>query len=286
MNDSHTWDKSDAPLFSPDGKTVLVLIYKGGVEVWEMDALELKRTLENTDYPLLFEPDTGNIVTRNKRFTEVQIWNPTDGIALSTRKVDKALQNPSGLRVNGDGRRIVPGHENRVTVIDAVSHKVLKTLQIDDTPFILEQSPDGRKVVVAESNRAAVWDVNGGKLVSRLSGHEQTITQVLFLPDSRRVITSNWDSTIRVWDAEPGMELNRLTGHLTGVYWAALSQDASTILTVSDDKSIRLWNTLTFRQVYQFEEYNLWYPVFSPKGDRLLTMDRGFVLHMWNVRRD
>ena len=29
VNDSHTWDKSDAPLFSPDGKTVLALIYKG-----------------------------------------------------------------------------------------------------------------------------------------------------------------------------------------------------------------------------------------------------------------
>lgn len=282
--DSRFWDKSDAPLFSPDGATLLVAMKNGSVEAWDVDSQSRRFALPNAGYPVLFERDSGAIVTRNRILSTIEKWNPTTGKRIQTVAVDNALHNHSSLRVSADRRTIVVGHDRRISLVDAADLTVDQTIAFDGLPRAVDLSPDRTRLAVSSVDWAGVWDVKTGKLLCELDGHEQSITQILFFPDSKRIITSSWDSSARIWNSETGEEIGRLTGHLTGVHWVALSPDGVTALTVSDDKTVRLWNTRTFRQVYQFEEYNLWYPVFSPRGDRLITMsDADDSLTLWKV---
>lgn len=283
--DQRFWDKSDAPRYAPDGKTLLVAMKTGAVEAWDVESLTRKFVLPDAGYPVLFDPNDGVIVTRNGDFSKMERWNPVSGKRVGSVAINADLDKPTCLRISVDRRTIVLGHDGRISLLDATSQAVDLAIAIEGQPNAVDLSPDRTKVVAVVGDRAGVWNVATGEKLCELVGHEQSVTQVLFFPDSKRILTSSWDSSARVWSAETGVEIGRLIGHLTGVHWAALSPDGVTALTVSDDKTVRLWNTRTYRQVYQLVEYNLWYPVFSPQGDQLITLtDANDSLAIWNVR--
>jgi WD40 repeat protein len=54
-------------------------------------------------------------------------------------------------------------------------------------------SADGKLAAAAgrdENQAIAVWNVETGQQVARLTGHEQYVTCLLFLPDARRLISA------------------------------------------------------------------------------------------------
>ena len=59
-------------------------------------------------------------------------------------------------------------------------------------------SPDG-KLVATGSDRLKLWQVRSGKEITTLDGHLQSVTAIVFGADSRTLISSSLDGTVRLW---------------------------------------------------------------------------------------
>jgi len=84
----------------------------------------------------------------------------------------------------------------------------------------------------------ATWDVDACLRVSKMTGHKDKVTKVLFNgPD---IVSSSLDKTLRIWDTEKAKEKLTLQGHAGQV----LCCDATTsfIVSGSSDHGVRLWD--------------------------------------------
>ncbi len=110
--------------------------------------------------------------------------------------------------------------------------------------------PDGKRVVStsgAPADRVArVWDLRSAKPSRTLTGHERGITTAALFPDGRRLVTADYDGSVRVWDVEQGKELRQF-GHGSWVRGLAVSPDGRYVLSSGSDgkAAARLWDADT-----------------------------------------
>ena len=119
-----------------------------------------------------------------------------------------------------------------------------------------------------------------------LKGHTHSLIEsVAVSPDSRLVLSSGYDNTVRLWDLQTGKEIRRFVGHEGLVHGLAFSADGKHVLTSGKDGTIRLWETETAREIRQFSGHKG--PVrcvaLSPDGKLLLSGGQDKTLRLWNV---
>jgi len=69
--------------------------------------------------------------------------------------------------------------------------------------------PDGRIIAsISFKGTINLWDAFTGILVARLCGPQNLILSLSCTPDSRSIISSSWDRTIRTWDIEAAMSVS------------------------------------------------------------------------------
>ena len=76
--------------------------------------------------------------------------------------------------------------------------------------FLLWAEPDAEGAQVAAVGRdyiVSVLDTAEGRLLHRLSGHENAVFKARFLPGGRQLATVSVDATVRLWDLETDSEL-------------------------------------------------------------------------------
>ncbi len=99
--------------------------------------------------------------------------SPDDADAQDSKTV---YRSPVALAVSPDGKRVYVSDRtgNRLTVVDAVSHKRLSDIAVGEQPRGLCVSPDGKTIYLAErmSGTVAVIDAAGQKVRERIPvGH-------------------------------------------------------------------------------------------------------------------
>lgn len=72
-------------------------------------------------------------------------------------------------------------------------------------------------------------------LVTTFEGHTDTVSCVVFSPDSTTLASTSLDTTVRLWNIATGEELATLHGHSSKVYAAAFSPDGTLIASVGGD---------------------------------------------------
>ena len=60
-----------------------------------------------------------------------------------------------------------------------------------------------------------VWDAATGREALTFRGHTNTVHDVVFSPDGRRIVSGDYDGVIKVWDAVTGQEALTFRGHTT-----------------------------------------------------------------------
>jgi WD40 repeat protein len=75
---------------------------------------------------------------------------------------------------------------------------------------------------------------------NRLSGHQGEVRGVTFSRDSKYLITTSADKTVKLW-RQDGALLRTFNGHLGEVWGVDISRDEKFIATASWDKTVKLW---------------------------------------------
>jgi len=123
-----------------------------------------------------------------------------------------------------------------------------------------------------------LWDRTDGKMLQRLEGHTNTLTDLAFSADGKLVYSASADGTLRVWDIASGKELRQIGKHVGQVVAIALTPDGNAILAANNDletgkSALVLWNTKTGEEIRRFNaSRDFYYSIaVSPDGKTALT---------------
>ena len=184
--------------FSPDGRTVGVTLYGGPVgTMMRFDV----RTGRRSGAPVPFE-HPGRLT-----IDPFQLW-PRSPVMFTT-----------------DGRQLVVGGEDGVTVRDAATLSVLKRFpeaskaSIRTVPTAYALSGDDRTVAIGgEDGSLRLLDLTTGKLQTASGRHRAAVNEARFTPDRRTLVTTSEDGDVILWDVRQAAAAETLSGHARSAF--------------------------------------------------------------------
>ncbi len=131
----------------------------------------------------------------------------------------KAIQ---GLAVFPPKKWVALSHEDNVSIWNYET----KTL-IHRVPGhrMVVFSPDGKYLVTNLDNQAQVWDTSNWQLKYQITAHTGYVSDCAFSPDSKTMVTTSFDRTIRLWNMSDGKLLGEPRKRALPVFEIAYSHD-------------------------------------------------------------
>ena len=80
------------------------------------------------------------------------------------------------------------------------------------------------------------------KCIKTITGHENIITSVKFLPSGDQLATSSWDKTIKVWESKTGFCLKTFAGHEGKIYDFDINDGGTRMISCSNTQEIIYWD--------------------------------------------
>jgi WD40 repeat protein len=178
------------------------------------------------------------------------------------------------VAVSPDGLLVASGKSNSVTVWDAKTSVVLRTIGLDADASSLAFAPNGQAILVGGlGGRLNLWEVSSGKRLrdfqKRSSG---TVHSVAFSPDGQTVLAGSEDRTLRWWDVASG-RLVRSWQHANEVVAVAFSPDGKTAISAAE--ALQEWELSTGKLRRKYQDLgDVSSVAFSLDGQTLLTGDQ------------
>ena len=148
-------------------------------------------------------------------------------------------------------------------------------------------SPDGHRALSGSADKTAiVWNLDNGLPVHTLTGHDETVTTVAFVPpDGSKAITGSADKTAILWDIRQGVALHRLAGHKSRIVTVAVSRDGRRALSGSEDGDIIVWDLVTHTEIARIVGHSgaVNKLVFCGDGHSVLSAGSDTTVRLWDV---
>lgn len=121
------------------------------------------------------------------------------------------------------------------------------------------------------------------KPLTRMTGHQQTINQVLFSPDTRLIASASYDKSVKLWCGKTGKFLSTLRGHVQRVYQVAWSADSRLLCSGSADSTLKVWDIKAKKLLFDLPGHadEIYALDWSPDGQRVVSGGKDKVLKIW-----
>jgi serine/threonine protein kinase/WD40 repeat protein len=238
-------DAAAVPVFTADGRTMVVRLAGGAVEVIDLPAGAQRRRLESAG------PGEALTLHPGGRLLAVASASKVRVLDLETGAVARDLAIPAGeaegLAWSPDGRLLAAATAR----------------------------PD---------YRIYLWDGLSGRLEGELTGHRWEVQDVAFDETSRYLASFSWDLTLRIWDVGSrqqvlNLEETRVVGFRTqGALGAA-------DLSGPSGRRVRLWSfrpSAVHRELH-FPEKQPYCVSISPNGRWAATGQPGEGVRLWDI---
>lgn len=262
--------------WSPDGKKIVAREFVSEAKVVDLETGKALLTLEGDTGHVTsatWSPDGKRIATGTYG-KAIDVWDAETGRQIVT--LQSSGYNGRPVAWSPDSKKImtVNGSDKSVVVWDAGSGNKLLTLDCNFSrgPSAAEWSRDGKMIITLNSN-GKVWNAETGKELFTCDGNVSRVSNVMWSPDSKRILARGQDKTAKVWDVERGKEDLTLEGHSEYLCSAEWSPDAKRIVTGSSDKTARIWDAKTGRELVAIKDIAsiVSFAVWSPDGKRLVA---------------
>jgi ribosome assembly protein 4 len=268
--------------------------------------------------PLHLEPDSRSLVSSSKDGT-IKTWDSktftaqlslTSHSAAVTRVIwggEDILFSCSQDRLvkvweASSGRLIrnLSGHGHWVNQLSVSTDYRLRTGDFDPlTPT--SQAPNERQAVALEKYRLVAG--KGERLVScsddftmflwsphktekpltRMTGHQQLVSQVSFSPDGHFIVSASFDKSLRLWDGFSGAFITTFRGHVGAVFQVSWSPDSRMLVSGSKDSTLKVWSMRTKKLAVDLPGHadQVYAVDWSPDGLKVASGGRDRVLNIW-----
>lgn len=156
-------------------------------------------------------------------------------------------------------------------------------------------------ISASRDKRVMVWELNNnmddgidngtsvGYAKKALTGHCQTVQDVVMSSDANFALSGSWDKTLRLWDLSKSETVRIFKGHTKDVFSVAFSADNRQIVSGGRDRTIKLWNTLAeCKYTIENEQHTDWVSCvrFSPASKHALIVSCGWdkLVKVWNLQ--
>jgi WD40 repeat protein len=114
-----------------------------------------------------------------------------------------------------------------------------------------------------------------------------SIDQILYLPDGQQIITYSWDGAFRVWDLETGKQVGeKWEDKDRGAATIAISPGGKKIASGSKDGAVKLWNIDTGKvfKTWTGHTKKVRCVSWSPDGGRVVSGSIDGTIRVWDVQ--
>ena len=127
---------------------------------------------------------------------------------------------------------------------------------------------------------------NSKELISTLSGHNSTISQIQYSPDGKLLASASADNAIKLWDAEKGELITTLEGHKAGVNSVIFSHDARVLISGSEDKTVKIWDIKSNSLITNLEGHTDGIKAVAISPDNKFIVSAGYdkTIKIWNIQ--
>ncbi len=223
---------------------------KGAIRVRRVaDGAELMRLTgcEPPVYNLWFSSDGRYLaVTFGKGPVRLKMWDLARNEVVPT---PAGLNDVKNLAFSHDSNTIaITTKDGAVIIYSLTSQKTLTPLAPPVAAWAIQFHPTDTRLAIANEwgLKLEVRDLETGKVIQSIP-HSDTIYNLAWHPDGRRLATACADSRVYIWDISTGNQLAMLSGHSREVVAVAFSHAGDLLASYSWDGNVRLWDTLAAR---------------------------------------
>lgn len=234
--------------FSPDGGSIVTLTEGHTGRVFEtrtgketvvrIGHSNFEPSLASTGNENLWETEAGRQTVRVAREANGTLFSP-DGLRFATVLLDRSTVSISDAE-SGQQLNVVSRHASDIKGL-SFSPDSSKFLSFAGETHISGTLGDRSSIVDPIDTTPLVWDARLGTLIAKLDGHVAEIANASFSVDSRRIVTSSADGTVRIWQAVTGRQIGLIRAG-QGVEQAQFTHDGQRIMAVCPGVGVRVWD--------------------------------------------
>jgi WD40 repeat protein len=224
--------------------------------------------------------------------TSLELWDAQTGKRLRVTELHHK-GNSGTISIRPGGRQVavsimgspVKLLEHRVSVVEAETGQLVRTLEGKAINEALAYSPDGSLLVGPSDTEAlAVWDAETLKLVQKLDAKESTIRNAAFSPDGTRLAVVGDTGRATIWSVPGWKPLHSLRVSDQWALGCMYSRDGKSLATLGRN-FIKIWDGVTgeFRFLIRGAAFAM---DFSPDGARLAAAGDANTVRFWDAREE
>ena len=311
--------KLRALAFSANGTKLIGAVENREINVWELgediNPPTLLKTIKGqkswqSGVLMLLSPDTrllANTTTDWKnKIDQIQLWDTATGKLSHT--LTGHTRWVKSIAFSADSERLVSsdGYET-IRLWDTATGKLKSVLnwKHGTSTHTLAFSPNGRFIASGHYDGVKLWDNTAGRQQQRsdaigdyqhtlaLHGHKDYVSELVFSPDSKTLLTGSKDGTIQAWDTATGKHRFTCTGHLEGIRGLVFSQDGNTLISLNrpfnplGNLQQQRWDLNTGDQLStRFLGIDATSTILSPDGKTLAAHSFGNRYALWDINTD
>jgi len=185
----------------------------------------------------------GSILVSGSADKTVKIWFLTQNIEPIT--LSGFASEITALAISPDSQYVaIASLDNNIRLRRLTDGKLLRSIPVNGSVASLNISPDGRWLAMGGFNHEiTIWNLETGENEKTLQNHTELVSGIRFLPDSRYLLSTSWDGSIKLWHLDD-FSVKTIGKHQDAVLSCDLSIDGKVFVTGGRDKRIGIWTQL------------------------------------------